>query len=95
MRFRILLNADIACSVTSDGTILGVKGPSVHVDSTSLKPAELAFRTHAKKVHWGAGVGLSQGNRSLPADKVRESATSSGQADRGQSVNPMGQWTVT
>eukprot|EP00966_Prymnesium_polylepis_P083828 1941212-Prymnesium_polylepis.2 len=43
----------------------------------------------------GNGVGLSQGERSLPAGKVRESTTSSVQGGEGQSVNPVGRWTVT
>eukprot|EP00966_Prymnesium_polylepis_P254600 5883029-Prymnesium_polylepis.1 len=44
---------------------------------------------------WGAGVGLSQSKCSHPAGKARGSATSSGQGDGGQAVNPVGRWTVT
>eukprot|EP00966_Prymnesium_polylepis_P245948 5689259-Prymnesium_polylepis.1 len=43
-------------------------------------------------LHWGAGVDLSQGKRSLPAGKVRESTTNSMRGGEGQSVNPTGRW---
>eukprot|EP00966_Prymnesium_polylepis_P253127 5850546-Prymnesium_polylepis.1 len=57
-RFKTLRGAHLArgCSVASDGAILGVKSPTKYVDSTSLKPARLTFRTHAKKIHWGDGL---------------------------------------
>jgi hypothetical protein len=54
MKKRALLgglrNAHIgACSVAYDAAALGMQSPSIHVDSTSLKPSELAFGTHEKK----------------------------------------------
>jgi hypothetical protein len=54
-RFQILRSAHIFRSVACDAAALGVQSPSIHVDSTSLKPSELAFGTHETKLHWGDG----------------------------------------
>ena len=76
-RFQILRSAHIFRSVACDAAALGVQSPSIHVDSTSLKPSELAFGTHETKLHWGDGVDLSPGEHSHTAGKVRGNATSS------------------
>jgi hypothetical protein len=50
-----LRSAHIIRSVACDAAVLGVQSPSMHVDSTSLIPSELAFGTHETKLHWGDG----------------------------------------
>ena len=54
-RFQNLRSAHIVHSVACDAAALGVQSPSIHVDSTSLKPSELTFGTHETKLHWGHG----------------------------------------
>ena len=82
-RFQILRSAHIVRSVACDAAALGVQSPSIHVDSTSLKPSELAFGTHETKSHWGDGVDLSPGEHSHTAGKVRGSTTRSKEGGRG------------
>jgi hypothetical protein len=53
-RFQILRNAHIGCSVACDAAAMAMQSPSIHADSTSLKPSELAFGTHEKKSSIGA-----------------------------------------
>ena len=48
-RFQFLRSAHKFRSVACDAAALGMQSPSIHVDSTSLKPSELAFGTHEKK----------------------------------------------
>eukprot|EP00966_Prymnesium_polylepis_P281105 6494919-Prymnesium_polylepis.1 len=53
--FKFCGSAHKSRSVACDAAVLGVQSPSIHVDSTSLKPSELAFGTHETTLHWGDG----------------------------------------
>jgi hypothetical protein len=68
-RFQILRSAHISHSVACDAAALGVQSPSIHVDSTSLKPSELAFGTHETKLHWADGL-LRNGSIILEAAHI-------------------------